>query len=229
MQMDKMQYPTITGDKMEQQDAAALRKPFDKKEINQIPKRNNKTGSTVYLDYVGHANVTDRLLQVDPTWTWRPLATDPNGMPLLDDFGGLWIDLTVAGVTKVGYGWADGDKGGNAIKEAIGDAIRNAAMRFGVALDLWMKEPATIAQPAQEKPARDSKPAKKLPANVPAALADETERISIAYLAIGVAVDTDALKKIWADHNELLDVEYNDTTIRKYILSRKAELETAGE
>ena len=29
--------------------------------------------------------------------------------------------------------------GGDAIKEVIGDALRNAAMRFGAALDLWHK------------------------------------------------------------------------------------------
>jgi alpha-L-fucosidase len=30
--------------------------------------------------------------------------------------------------------------GGKAVKEAIGDAIRNAGMRFGVALEMWKKE-----------------------------------------------------------------------------------------
>jgi hypothetical protein len=40
----------------------------------------------------------------------------------------------------LGYGDAAGKKGPNAVKEAIGDAIRNAAMRRGVALDLWAKE-----------------------------------------------------------------------------------------
>ena len=29
---------------------------------------------------------------------------------------------------------------GKSAKECIGDAIRNAAMRFGVALDLWAKD-----------------------------------------------------------------------------------------
>ena len=32
---------------------------------------------------------------------------------------------------------------GARVKECIGDAIRNAAMRAGVALDLWAKEPLT--------------------------------------------------------------------------------------
>lgn len=91
-----------------------------------------------HLDYVGHAEVTDRLLQVDPGWDWQPVSfSSETGLPQGDRHGGLWIRLTVAGVTRLGYGHADGKEGPDAIKEAIGDAIRNAAMRFGVALDLW--------------------------------------------------------------------------------------------
>jgi hypothetical protein len=112
----------------------ALRRPFPKSAIGKMPK-----GGT-YLDYVGHAATTDRLLAVDHEWSWEPVAFDPRGLPQLDEFGGLWIRLTVCGVTRYGYGDAAGKKGPNAVKEAIGDAIRNAAMRFGVALDLWAKE-----------------------------------------------------------------------------------------
>jgi hypothetical protein len=60
-------------------------------------------------------------------------------LPALDRNGGLWIKLTVCGVTRYGYGAADGKSGGDAMKEMIGDALRNAAMRFGAALDLWHK------------------------------------------------------------------------------------------
>lgn len=93
-----------------------------------------------HLDFVGHAYVTERLLSVDPNWNWRPLSMAANGMPLLDDNGGLWIELTIHGVSRLGYGDADGKRGGKAVKEAIGDAIRNAGMRFGVALEMWKKE-----------------------------------------------------------------------------------------
>lgn len=58
---------------------------------------------------------------------------------MLDANGGLWIKLTVCGVTRLGYGDAQGKSGGDAMKECIGDALRNAAMRFGAALDLWHK------------------------------------------------------------------------------------------
>lgn len=101
------------------------------------------TTAHMHVDYVGHAHVTERLLEVDPTWSWEPVALNEQGTPLLDGNGGLWIRLTVAGVTRLGYGHPDGKSGGDAVKETIGDAIRNAALRFGVAIDLWMKERAT--------------------------------------------------------------------------------------
>lgn len=51
----------------------------------------------------------------------------------------MWIKLTVLGMTRLGYGDADGKTGPSAMKERIGDALRNAGMRFGMALDLWHK------------------------------------------------------------------------------------------
>jgi hypothetical protein len=58
---------------------------------------------------------------------------------MFDNSGGLWIKLTVCGMTRIGFGDAPKKIGGDATKECIGDAIRNAAMRFGAALDLWHK------------------------------------------------------------------------------------------
>lgn len=110
-----------------------LREPFPPNQIGKLPK------GGVTLDFVGHGFLTARLLDVDPHWNWEPLAFDDRGLPLLDEFGGLWIKLTVCGMTRLGYGDAGGRKGPNAIKEAIGDALRNAGMRFGAALDLWAK------------------------------------------------------------------------------------------
>jgi hypothetical protein len=118
--------------KQEQQDA--LRAPFPKEQIQKLP-----TGG-LQLDYVSHAWVTDRLLQVDPAWGWKPLAFTDAGLPAFDSNGGLWIELTVCGVTRYGYGEPQGRDKFDMTKGAIGNAIRNAAMRFGVALDLWAKE-----------------------------------------------------------------------------------------
>lgn len=139
---------------------AKLREPFPPHQISKLPKptkaqtdavradykkgiRCKECGTwhhpdVVHLDYVGHAALTDRLLDTDPEWSWEPLHV-VDGLPVFDGFGGMWIKLTVCGVTRMGYGAADGKDGPNAIKEVIGDALRNAAMRFGAALDLWHK------------------------------------------------------------------------------------------
>ena len=110
-----------------------MRQPFPAHQISYLPKGGAK------LAYVGHAALTDRLLDVDPAWSWEPLALDERGLPAVDEVGGLWIKLTVCGVTRLGYGDAGSKKGGDAMKERIGDALRNAAMRFGAALELWHK------------------------------------------------------------------------------------------
>jgi hypothetical protein len=107
--------------------ATALRKPFDPQSVGKLPKGGQM------LDYVGHAAVTDRLLTVDPLWSWEPFSIGPDGLPAMQGQN-LWIRLTICGVTRIGVG------DGKSAKECIGDAIRNAAMRFGVALDLWAKE-----------------------------------------------------------------------------------------
>jgi hypothetical protein len=128
--------------------ASELRKPFPPSAVGKLPKPYKKDSPkgqcrecggyhgmpAVHLDYVGHAATTDRLLTVDPEWSWEPMALDQFGSPQLDRDGNLWIRLTILGVTRIGVG------DGSSMKERIGDAIRNAAMRFGVALDLWSKE-----------------------------------------------------------------------------------------
>lgn len=98
----------------------------------------NVSDAHSHLRYVGHAAATARLLDVDPRWNWEPLVTDDQGEPRLDRFGGLWLRLTVCGMSRLGYGDADGKPlGTRAVKEIIGNGIRNAGMRFGMALDLW--------------------------------------------------------------------------------------------
>lgn len=102
----------------------------------------------IHLDYVGHAEITDRLLDADLEWFWEPVAWTPEGLPKLDPMNGLWIRLTVRGVTRLGYGDAVGKQmSTSAMKEIIGDALRNGAMRFGVGLDLWAKSDLHAPEP----------------------------------------------------------------------------------
>lgn len=166
----KTEKPKLTG-------LALLREPFPAHQISKLPKPTKaqndavradfKKGirckicggwhhpDVVHLDYVGHAALTDRLLDADPEWNWEPVAVKENGTPDTDQHGGMWIKLTICGVTRLGYGHPDNKTGGDAIKELIGDALRNAAMRFGAALDLWHKGDlhGIEADEAEEKPA----------------------------------------------------------------------------
>lgn len=147
---------------------ADLREPFPPAVVGKLP-RNIKDGpkttcrvcggyhapAGLHLDYVGHAEVTDRLLTVDPSWSWEPVAFDERGLPAIDRdkdgwARGLWIRLTVCGVTRLGYGTCEPRKA-DAVKELIGDALRNAAMRFGVALDLWAKDGLESALDVEEQ------------------------------------------------------------------------------
>lgn len=105
----------------------------------------------VHLDYVGHAGITMRLNSVDPLWNWEPLAFGENGLPMFTP-DGLWIKLTVLGVTRLGFGDAGTKRGADAVKEIIGDALRNAAMRFGVGTYLWSKSAYAEQLAAGEEP-----------------------------------------------------------------------------
>jgi hypothetical protein len=102
-----------------------LRKPFKPEQVGKLP----ATARRPALDYVGHAAVTDRLNRIAPDWTY----TVDESFSFGDAF---WVrgTMTVGGVSRVEFG--DGDDP----KDAIGNFIRRAAMRFGVAIDLWSRE-----------------------------------------------------------------------------------------
>jgi hypothetical protein len=198
---------------------ALLREPFPAHQISKLPKPtkdqtqevkdNYKKGircklcgawhhpDVVHLDYVGHAALTDRLLDVDPMWSWEPMAFR-DGLPAFDQTGGLWIKLTVCGVTRNGYGHAAAKPGidpGAREKEVIGDALRNAAMRFGAALDLWHKGDLHADEPGDDdKPKAEPKTGGS----------NKPPQESGAALAAGVAIDlckTEAALTKWSATN----------------------------
>ena len=156
----------------------------------------HSTGA-VHLDYVGHADVTRRLLEVDPTWTWEPMAYTDQGLPLATA-DGLWIKLTVLGVTRLGFGDAGDKRGGDAIKEIIGDAIRNAAMRFGVAVDLWSKSDAALSRKQADQGDGETAPAPAA-APEPPRQAKPNPRVKTAFDAAKKAKDPDDLRDVWTD------------------------------
>jgi hypothetical protein len=122
------------------------------------------THPSIHIAYVGHAGITNRLNTVvgPDGWSWEFAHRDiPHDLllaaiqsgdreiaqmildnaPPLYSTRGLWIKLTVLGTTRYGFGDAGEarDLGPKEVKEIIGDALRNGAMRFGVGLYLWGK------------------------------------------------------------------------------------------
>lgn len=195
---------------------ARLREPFPAHQVSKLPKptkqqtdevradykkgvRCQVCGSwhhpaVVHLDYVGHAALTDRLLDVDETWSWEPLAFR-DGLPAFDATGGLWIKLTVCGVTRLGYGHAAAKPNmdpGAREKEVIGDALRNAAMRFGAALDLWHKGDLHVPDDSDDVDASEGPPSR--------GRSKEDLAVVAAESAIIMCADLDELKA-WGKTN----------------------------
>jgi hypothetical protein len=124
------------------------------------------------LDFVGHAEITKILIEVDPLWSWQPCGWT-EGRPAIHVVNGMavmWGILTVHGKDIIGVGSVKHDKA-ELDKELIGDFLRNAAMRFGISLSLWSKqewesnEPASkaqvgsraVAKPAEEPATNEDK------------------------------------------------------------------------
>ena len=126
----------------------------DPKIVGKLPK------GGIQLDFVGHADVTKMLIEIDPEWTWEPVTFDDNGLPAYRVENGMahmagW--LTIHGVRRLGIGSVQASKP-DLLKELVSDFIRNAAMRFGVCLALWTKQEWETEEVAG-KPQTNSKPA----------------------------------------------------------------------
>jgi hypothetical protein len=94
----------------------------------------------IQLDFVGHADITRILIEIDPLWTWEPcgwILGRPD-IHIENGIATMWGRLTLLGKTMIGLGSCRADKG-DYEKELIGDFLRNASMRFGICLSLWTK------------------------------------------------------------------------------------------
>ena len=193
--------------------------PFSPNEINQIPKGGLK------LDYVGHAALTKRLLETDLNWSWEPFAIGEDGLPKLDERGGLWIRLTVCGITRIGYGDSGNSKGTQAIKEAIGDALRNAGMRFGAALDLWHKgDLFDLTNSRGDGERVETKSSKASLYAVRTLTPEQLERLEGILKLIGEINDVSDLRFIWNQEKDFLDEKIAGTTLKDALNKRVQEL-----
>jgi hypothetical protein len=131
----------------------------DPKIVGTIPRNG------VSLSYVSHADVCRILIEVDPLWSWQPIEWI-EGRPAIHVINGtatMWGTLTLLGKSMIGVGSVRADKQ-EYEKELVGDFLRNAAMRFGIALSLWSKQDwsdnttITSLPAAQGKRAEEAKP-----------------------------------------------------------------------
>ena len=217
-----------------------VREPFPAHQISKLPKETKKQReereadrgrgvsctvcggwhhkNAVHLDYVGHAALTDRLLDCDDEWSWEPMALR-DGLPAFDATGGLWIKLTVDGVSRLGYGHAAAkpqmDPGARE-KEVIGDALRNAAMRFGAALDLWHKGDLHVSPDGENGEAESAAP--------PSAV------IQTATTSLSMCLDEADLKEWSASNGEMIAglPEAEKQGIRKAYKARQDAIKTAN-
>jgi hypothetical protein len=136
----------------------------DPKIVGKLPK------GGIQLDFVGHADITRILIEIDPLWSYEPCGWD-NGRPAIHVENGMatmWAYLIVHGKKMLGVGSVRADKQ-ELDKELVGDFLRNAAMRFGISLALWTKnewEDLGGHAPAPQKSTTIRKPAPKPVADI---------------------------------------------------------------
>lgn len=173
----------------------ALSAPFDPKVIRRKPGSDKRPA----LPYVSHGLVTKRLNEVCPGWSTRvvEMHTFMDGKGNLQ-CAGVTLELTVPGVgSRVEFGTAERSQGfGKDAKNAMSDALKRCAMRFGVALDLWEsaeendddaqgEQPAAVERrPAPARPAPRQEP-RPLRPSAPAAgaMPEQVEAVRDALAA----------------------------------------------
>lgn len=142
----------------------------DPKIVGKLP-RKTKTGGTVHLDFVGHADVTKFLLEIDPCWRWVPIEWK-DGRPAIHVENGIatmWGELTILGQSRLGVGSVEANKP-DLDKELVSDFLRNAAMRFGICLSLWTKQEW---EDLDNSPKTEAKPAPRAAAPTPKAVEND--------------------------------------------------------
>lgn len=163
----------------------------------------------INLDFVGHADITKILIEIDPLWRWVPIAWN-EGRPAIHIENGMatmWAELTLLGHSRLGVGSVRADKP-DLDKELVSDFLRNAAMRFGICLNLWTKQewddlsgkpvasapqPIPADQPLSEKQLSDFTKACEKAGTSPARIALEAK----VNLATATVTDLDKLRKVF--------------------------------
>lgn len=140
----------ITAEEYEQQSAApvvplsfaktlgALKQPVDPRLIKTREGWRDRNGNQHMVEYVEWHTVADILDRLAPTW-----SHSVRGIVQIGDMVAVTAAITVDGVTRegVGTGTADNETG---IKKAEHDALKRAAIKFGIGRELYQRESEVI-------------------------------------------------------------------------------------
>lgn len=115
-----------------------LRQPIDPKLIKTREGWRDRNGNQHMVEYVEWHTVADILDRVAPTW-----SHSVRGVVQIGDMVAVTVAITIDGVTRegVGTGTADNETG---IKKAEHDALKRAAIKFGIARELYQRESEVI-------------------------------------------------------------------------------------
>ncbi len=115
-----------------------LRKNVDPELIRQREGWRDRNGNVQMVDYVEWHTVADILDETAPNWTHTV-----KDMRQIGDIFTVTVAITIDGITRegIGTGLAGSEMG---IKKAEHDALKRAAVKFGIARELYKKESDTI-------------------------------------------------------------------------------------
>ena len=125
----KMEFPTKLRE---------LRKNVDPELVRSREGWRDRSGNVHMVDYVEWHTVADILDETAPNW-----SHEVKDMRQIGDIFTVTVAITIDNITRegIGTGVADSEMG---IKKAEHDALKRAAVKFGIARDLYKKESDTI-------------------------------------------------------------------------------------
>ena len=131
-----------------------LRQPIDSRLIKTREGWTDRQGNTHWVEYIEWHTAADILDRVAPDWSHAV-----RNITQIGDMVAVTASITIDGVTRegVGTGPADTETG---IKKAEHDALKRAAVKFGIARELYRRESDVIEENGGISPsiARDPRP-----------------------------------------------------------------------
>ena len=117
-----------------------LRQPVDPRLVKTREGWTDRNGNRHTVEYVEWHTVADILDRVAPTWSHAV-----RGIVQIGDMVAVTAAITIGDVTRegVGTGTADNETG---IKKAEHDALKRAAIKFGIARELYQRESDVIEE-----------------------------------------------------------------------------------